>query len=255
VGATLEELAVIMKRLGAVNALNLDGGGSSTMVVEGGIVNAPSDGRERAIADSLLVYGDPLPNSDPNTLPAMNSSPLGIQIHAGESLPLQIGDTNENTTSNPLNVLWGTFDGLGFVNQKGIFSGIHAGNGSVIAHLGASAITVPVRILPGAPAIIKATLTPIPDYPPYYMLLSVTVTDSYGNPVEGVKVSAQLEKGQLEAPLSTDANGQASSQVVWDVEPAKRLVKLSTPTISPILVRAKQVSNRKVITSQDPDDR
>jgi hypothetical protein len=55
-GMTLVELALEMRRLGAVDAMNLDGGGSSTMVVSGRVVNLPSDENgERAVATSLLV--------------------------------------------------------------------------------------------------------------------------------------------------------------------------------------------------------
>ena len=39
----LEELAQILKEHGAVNAINLDGGGSATFVVNGTVVNYPSD--------------------------------------------------------------------------------------------------------------------------------------------------------------------------------------------------------------------
>ena len=58
VGMSLGELAALMLRLGAVQAMNLDGGGSTTMFVGGGIVNGPSDGALRPIADSLLLYAD-----------------------------------------------------------------------------------------------------------------------------------------------------------------------------------------------------
>ncbi len=60
VGYTLLEFAQLFKWLGATDALNLDGGGSSTMVVKGAIKNRPSDGSERAIVNSLLV----LPGKD-----------------------------------------------------------------------------------------------------------------------------------------------------------------------------------------------
>ena len=60
-GATLGELRNTMRDLGAVDALNLDGGGSSEMVVEGQVVNRPSDGRERRIANAVLI----LPGADP----------------------------------------------------------------------------------------------------------------------------------------------------------------------------------------------
>jgi hypothetical protein len=56
VGMTLVELAEQMRRLGAWQALNFDGGGSTTMVVDGAMVNAPSDTTgERAVGNALLV--------------------------------------------------------------------------------------------------------------------------------------------------------------------------------------------------------
>ncbi len=55
IGATLWETARLMLELGAVDALNLDGGGSSTMVVQNKVVNAPSDGRERPVGNALVV--------------------------------------------------------------------------------------------------------------------------------------------------------------------------------------------------------
>ncbi len=54
-GMTLLELAALMVRLGARDAMNLDGGGSATMVVGGRVVNDPSDGVERPVASALLV--------------------------------------------------------------------------------------------------------------------------------------------------------------------------------------------------------
>ena len=60
VGMTLEELRALAHRLGLVNALNLDGGGSTTMSVrEGGrttVVNSPSDlAGPRKVSDALIV--------------------------------------------------------------------------------------------------------------------------------------------------------------------------------------------------------
>lgn len=55
IGMTLKEMALFMQELGAVNAMNLDGGGSSEMVVSGDVVNSPSDGRERRVGDALAI--------------------------------------------------------------------------------------------------------------------------------------------------------------------------------------------------------
>jgi exopolysaccharide biosynthesis protein len=55
-GVTLDELATLMRRLGAWQAMNFDGGGSTTMVIDGAVVNAPSDTTgERAVGNALLV--------------------------------------------------------------------------------------------------------------------------------------------------------------------------------------------------------
>jgi exopolysaccharide biosynthesis protein len=55
VGASMIEAAQLMLWLGARQAVNLDGGGSSAMVVNGKVVNHPSDGTERGVGDALLI--------------------------------------------------------------------------------------------------------------------------------------------------------------------------------------------------------
>jgi hypothetical protein len=65
-GYTLAQLADLMVQLGAEEALNLDGGGSSTMAVTppGGaltVVNTPSDGQQRPVPEGLqLAYTPPV---------------------------------------------------------------------------------------------------------------------------------------------------------------------------------------------------
>lgn len=66
-GADITEIAAAMRAYGAVEAYNLDGGGSSTMVIRKGgefvVLNSPSDGRERTDANCLLVVvKDPIIN-------------------------------------------------------------------------------------------------------------------------------------------------------------------------------------------------
>ena len=85
-GLTLVELAAVMKQIGATDALNLDGGGSTTMILPdaadgtrpGEVVNRPSDGsmlpghfvsRERPVADVLGVRITPT-TPRPATRPA-----------------------------------------------------------------------------------------------------------------------------------------------------------------------------------------
>jgi len=56
VGMSLPELTDLMLELGCVSAINLDGGGSTTMVVEGRVVNHPSGLAARRNADAILLF-------------------------------------------------------------------------------------------------------------------------------------------------------------------------------------------------------
>lgn len=67
-GATKAELAEWLKRLGAWDALNLDGGGSTTLVIEGPdgkpvVLNRPSGRVQRRVANHLGVFARPLPGA------------------------------------------------------------------------------------------------------------------------------------------------------------------------------------------------
>ena len=55
VGISLSRLADELKKLGCVEAMNLDGGGSSTLAMNGVVLNKPSDGEERAVTSIFAV--------------------------------------------------------------------------------------------------------------------------------------------------------------------------------------------------------
>ena len=56
VGMTFDEMAAFcIDYLGVTDCINLDGGGSTTMVVNGSVVNSPSGGTQRAIANAVLL--------------------------------------------------------------------------------------------------------------------------------------------------------------------------------------------------------
>lgn len=60
VGMTLVQLTAMLQRLGAWHAMNFDGGGSTTMVVSGQVVNVPSDATgERTVGNALVLVRKP----------------------------------------------------------------------------------------------------------------------------------------------------------------------------------------------------
>jgi hypothetical protein len=89
-GMTLDEFGKLFQSLGATWALNLDGGGSTTMVVRDEIVNVPS-GAERAVGSAILILpgtdGDepePGPYQSPSAVPTEIPTPTAVPT----SLPI-----------------------------------------------------------------------------------------------------------------------------------------------------------------------
>jgi exopolysaccharide biosynthesis protein len=57
IGISFLESAQILKDLGAKEGMNLDGGGSTTMVIGNKVINTPSDhSGERQIADGIFIF-------------------------------------------------------------------------------------------------------------------------------------------------------------------------------------------------------
>ncbi|GAA4907468.1 Ig-like protein group 2 [Stackebrandtia albiflava] len=81
-GITVPQMAELMAELGAHNALNIDGGGSATMLArkpgdsEPTIVNSPSDGSERPVANGLAV-----------SVPAGSGTPTGYRVEPAMPTP------------------------------------------------------------------------------------------------------------------------------------------------------------------------
>jgi len=118
VGMSYKELGDYMKSWGVYQGLNLDGGGSSTMVVRGAVVNSPSDiGGERSVANSLLL---------------ISTAPTGSLAHI-RILPKEIyalGGSNFNLTAsgfdqyfNPVSIasgslVWSCDPAIGNITQN-----------------------------------------------------------------------------------------------------------------------------------------
>ena len=69
VGMSFSELAKLFQELGCTDALNLDGGGSSTLWVQGQVANMPSEGSERPMANALVLV---LEKAEKENRPASN---------------------------------------------------------------------------------------------------------------------------------------------------------------------------------------
>jgi len=92
VGANRADMAALMLRSGAYNAMNLDGGGSSTMVTSTRgqnyiIVNTPSEGSQRRVVNALGVFDDSPIGAmsrlvlEPNAIRTVVGVPVSVQVY------------------------------------------------------------------------------------------------------------------------------------------------------------------------------
>ena len=138
-GATLDELSQMLIAHGAVQGLNLDGGGSSVAVARGLVLNAPSDGSQRPVADALLIQGPSFPSAV--ALPSFPSAtPKSVKV-AQSVLLFAMPTPNTN------HFLWGTDGVAGFIDQSGFFTGMKAGSTKVTLANGKETVSSTMQVI------------------------------------------------------------------------------------------------------------
>lgn len=128
-GLTLDELASLMVKLGCVDAMNLDGGGSTTLVLGGEVLNRPSDGGLRSVANALLLFApEAAPKAERITIEAKPG-----EIKAGDRTTLRvIGIDGASIPENQ--VVWACGSKAGWVGGDGAFRAVSPGKAVVRAY-------------------------------------------------------------------------------------------------------------------------
>jgi hypothetical protein len=242
---SLAQLGTLMKEAGAVNAMNLDGGGSSAMVVHGRIVNMPSDGTSRLVANSLLVTA---PASSIGTgEPTISLPDATTGVTAGTTVRI-------DCSGQPF--LWGTAHGLGFVDQTGRFTSFVAGETTIVAGHGAHSSQLRLLVAPAAVNHLRAALVA---ETADTCKLTVHAYDRYGNAVPAIAVSVTTSSGLAPLTLTTDRQGSSVTTITWPASTVGAAsVTLTTPGAPPlVLQRIAQKANQTTETPQpiDPDNR
>lgn len=124
VGMSLFELADYMLEWGMHEGVNLDGGGSTTMVVRGSVANSPSDaGGERAVANAIMVVS----TAPTGPIAILNIKPEEPYIIVGDQLQFSIEAFdqyyNPITTWVDSLLTWSCDPAIGVINsQTGLFT-------------------------------------------------------------------------------------------------------------------------------------
>ncbi|MCH6159665.1 phosphodiester glycosidase family protein [Streptomyces marispadix] len=154
-GVTLTELGLMMRDLGAYNALNLDGGGSSTLLVrEPGaekpqLENSPSDGEEREVPNGLALTAPEGSGelrdfwvetaADPKSAPTADNMPVGHpeRVFPGLTRKLTAAGYDESYGPAKGDPRWSASrPAVGKVDGSGVFHARHAGSTRVSARQG-----------------------------------------------------------------------------------------------------------------------
>ncbi|HEY6449389.1 MAG TPA: phosphodiester glycosidase family protein [Candidatus Cybelea sp.] len=150
VGVTRREFSALMRSLGATEGLLLDGGGSSTMVVRrlgdsvADMVNSPSDGKERPVADGIFVYssapsGPPVRIvARPTIIRAITGAQIAMRI-ASVDAAYQVAATRQPVSALVLPSRLGVF-------RNDEFVALHSGTGRLVLRGGGLTGNVPIEV-------------------------------------------------------------------------------------------------------------
>jgi exopolysaccharide biosynthesis protein len=218
-GMTLQELAKLMLGKGCVQAINLDGGGSTTLATAYGVLNSPSDGRERPVANAVAVLGTPLKGD------AGTEIKIDVPTHpveAGSICRLLLVDP---ATGQPVSescakdTIWSVEGGGIFVDQSGSFTARTARAYTITARYKDRITTRQIEVAAGPPANMTPLLEEVSGEEPCASQVTVTVWDAFKNPVKDAKVFIKVSGGTPEkGEAITGSNGRADAAITWDSE-------------------------------------
>jgi len=145
-GGSMEEIAQIMLEAGCVEAINLDGGGSTTFVAkqegedELSVVNRPSDGVQRSVSTSWMMV-----STAPSSTAFDHAKLESPYNYATIGTPVQITAVGISATGQetdlPEGITWAVSDEkFASVTEDGVFTGLRNGSVEVYLMLGDSTI-------------------------------------------------------------------------------------------------------------------
>ncbi len=216
VGAKQTELAKIMIELDAYNAVNMDGGGSTTMGVDFlknanvTVVNIPSDGRERRIASGVGIFNN-YPDSDKVDIIEIEASQnavfnktetnLELKFYNEYYTPVDIGSKNIEFSVSPV--------GAGKVINN-VFKPEKSGKATITAHVGNAEGHIEINVLDKPQALKLHTDSLIVGFNDTYELGDVLGIDKEGNsayiPWKYIDFSYRNKVGKVENGVFTSSD-------------------------------------------------
>ncbi len=157
IGMDQTDMANLMLQLGAYNAINFDGGGSTTMVARHpgdtkvSLVNSPSDGSQRKVAAAMGIFSVAPPSSLGGFY--IKSNDGNVFVNTSRTLTVKGYDTNLNPIDvDPGQIVWsvsgvqGSFKGSTFYPTSAGEAKIKASIGNISSETSIKVLSAPVQI-------------------------------------------------------------------------------------------------------------
>ena len=232
-GATTGVLAEIMRHYGAYNAMNMEGGGSSTMyLMHTGVMNAVSDGSERAESQGIFAV-----SSAPDDDVIARIAPMHPVVRLpkyGVLVPTFLGYNQYDMLLNMdvPNVQLSCDPTVGYFDDLGRFVCLQSG--LLYASLGDIQTTIEIRLIDSAPVDIRLDSVLCGAGKPYKIEVQGTVGDT---PIDLLSDALDWE--------SLDSN-------IADVEPTGEIIPVSNG-VTQIVGRLGDFEDTIVVTVEIPE--
>ena len=247
-GVTLREMKGIFDALGAVNAVNLDGGGSSCILVNDEVLNHPSDGPVRAVGNGCLFVSTA---PDDDEIGIINFEPRCYNLSISATTSFGVWGYNQYGVLKTRDLQGCTFTcdpQVGYFDNEGVFHAVSTpASGNLYAHYNGITATQPVTIMEAQWKLVSDSVV-IDQYHSY----SININGVSGYGLDKVDPSVVAWSSMDESICAVDDQG-----VITAVADGQTFVGSSHPLLADSLLVSVENPKRRVTTIEnapiDPD--
>ncbi len=247
-GVTLREMKGIFDALGAVNAVNLDGGGSSCILVNDEVLNHPSDGPVRAVGNGCLFVST-APVDD--EIGIINFEPRCYNLSISATTSFGVWGYNQYGVLKTRDLQGCTFTcdpQVGYFDNEGFFHAVSTpASGNLYAHYNGITATQPVTIMEAQWQLVSDSVV-IDQYHSY----SININGVSGYGLDKVDPSVVAWSSMDESICAVDDQG-----VITAVADGQTFVGSSHPLLADSLLVSVENPKHRVTTIEnapiDPD--
>ncbi|MFZ4506768.1 MAG: phosphodiester glycosidase family protein [Fimbriimonas sp.] len=212
-GLTLAELGDLMVRLGCVEAMNLDGGGSTTLNIRGITVNRPSGGAERAVANAVLFSG---PQPKNVAVGQKIIAPTEVGLDQPVTLKLQDPRGREVPSSE---VIW-VATGAAWIDQGGQLNPTDLGEVQVVAWSNGETVRAKLTVQVAVPRPVEKEVVTAPK--PTSPKVQAVVKPAQVGPI---RPPASTKTGKVAKPATKSQDSRKPKERPSKESPTKPKVK------------------------------